>query len=118
MFKIIKNFPNYKVNEFGIIINIKRKTQLTQYKRKGYMFVTLSNKKTKQCRVHRIVGEAFIENPNNYACINHKDENKENNHYSNLEWCNNHYNNTYGTRIEKQSKTLKNTWNKKRMLKF
>jgi len=114
MYKTINNYPNYVVSESGVIINTKKNLKLTQYKRKGYLFVTLSNNnKSKQCRVHRLVAEAFVENPNNYDCINHIDENKENNHYSNLEWCNHQYNNTFGNRIKKQSITLKATWNKK-----
>ncbi|WP_288638843.1 NUMOD4 domain-containing protein [uncultured Lentilactobacillus sp.] len=46
--------------------------------------------------VHRLVAEAFIPNPNGYLEINHKDENKENNNVSNLEWCDRTYNNNYG----------------------
>lgn len=42
------------------------------------------------------MAQAFIPNPNNYSCINHKDENKHNNDYSNLEWCDRQYNNNYG----------------------
>ena len=38
--------------------------------------------------VHRLVAKAFIPNPNNYREVNHIDENKDNNNYKNLEWCN------------------------------
>ena len=47
--------------------------------------------------VHRFIAECFIPNPENLPCINHKDENKTNNHVNNLEWCNHKYNNNYGT---------------------
>ena len=35
--------------------------------------------------IHRLVAEAFIENPDSLPCINHKDENTKNNNYTNLE---------------------------------
>lgn len=61
----------------------------------GYMCVNLSRKLFK---VHRLVAIAFLANPNNYRCVNHKDEDKTNNRVSNLEWCSYKYNNNYGTR--------------------
>lgn len=71
----------------------------------GYMVVVLSkNGKRKSCRVHRLVAETFLNNKNNYKCVNHKDENKENNVVDNLEWCSYKYNNGYGTRPKNISK--------------
>ena len=49
----------------------------------------------------------YIPNPNNYPIINHKDENKQNNNVSNLEWCTHKYNTNYGTAIQRQSEKLK-----------
>lgn len=88
------------------------------YYRKGYCLVKLSNKgKSKEYKVHRLVAIAFIDNPNHYDCINHKDEIKTNNYVDNLEWCDHQYNNTYGTRIQKQSASLKATLNKRKQSK-
>lgn len=73
---------------------------------RGYKFVTLvvkNNRKT--AYIHRLVAEAFIPNPENLPEVNHKDENKLNNCVDNLEWCTVAYNNTYGTRLERVSKT-------------
>ena len=72
----------------------------------GYLKVSLRNGSGSQNHsVHQLVARAFIGNPNDYDQVNHKDENKENNHVSNLEWCTAAYNNVYGTRIERVKKT-------------
>lgn len=56
---------------------------------------------------HRLIGEAFLPNPNNLPCINHKDENPENNRPDNLEWCTPAYNNSYGSHPQKLSEGRK-----------
>lgn len=64
----------------------------------GYEVVGLyKDKKRKGHMVHRLVAEAFINNPGNVPYINHKDENKLNNCVDNLEWCTAKYNTNYGT---------------------
>lgn len=65
-------------------------------KNNGYVQVILyQNGNYKTYKVHQLVARAFIPNPNNYPIINHKDENKTNNHYNNLEWCTYSYNSKY-----------------------
>ena len=72
----------------------------------GYLKVSLRNgSKSQNHSVHQLVARAFIDNPNDYDQVNHKDENKENNYASNLEWCTAAYNNVYGTRIERIRET-------------
>ena len=67
--------------------------------RRGYKMVTLSKHgKQKHFPVHRLVAIAYLENPENLPCVNHKDENKKNNSVENLEWCDHQYNNTYRER--------------------
>ena len=69
---------------------------------KGYKQITLCNTSGKHIvSVHRLVAEAFIDNPNSLQVVNHKDENKANNHVNNLEWCTTKYNNTYGNKIKR-----------------
>ena len=71
----------------------------------GYLYVNLyKNNKSKSIKVHKLVAEAFILNPNNYNCINHKDENKTNNRVENLEFCSFYYNLMYGTRVQRIAK--------------
>ena len=54
----------------------------------GYLLVYLyANRKKVACKVHRLVAKAFIPNPNNFPQVNHKDEIKDNNCFTNLEWC-------------------------------
>ena len=96
IWKIIKEFPNYEVSNLGRIKNIRKDKLMTISVRKnGYCVVKLSDNGTaKECKVHRLVAKAFVPNPNKLFFVNHKDENKENNIYSNLEWCTSLYNNT------------------------
>ena len=64
--------------------------------RNGYYSVNLcKNGKPHHIRIHRLVAEAFIPNPDNLPMVNHKDEDKLNNEASNLEWCDNTYNSQY-----------------------
>ena len=57
----------------------------------------------KRYKVHRLVAEAFIPNPDNLPEVNHKDEDPANNNAANLEWCDRWYNTHYGRYSEKIS---------------
>lgn len=74
-------------NKWGRLKELKRTPNC-----KGYETVYIKRKPRK---VHRLVAETYIPNPDNLPMINHKDEDKTNNHISNLEWCNVQYNNEY-----------------------
>lgn len=76
----------------------------------GYKIVNLwKDNKGKFFYVHRLVAEVFIPNPSNLPQVNHIDENKANNCVENLEWCNNSYNNRYGTKGKRQSESYLNS---------
>lgn len=68
---------------------------LTPKKQKnGYLFYQLfdGNGKFKHWMLHRLVATVFIDNPQGYKEVNHKDGDKTNNKYTNLEWCTRQYN--------------------------
>lgn len=84
------NYPNYHITKEGDIYSTKGKS-LRKLKpainQHGYLCVVFSyGKNQKCCRIHRLVAEAFIDNPLNLPEVNHKDGNKLNNYYLNLEW--------------------------------
>lgn len=106
VWKEIKDFPDYSVSDTGLVrstkywgqFNRKDSEGLLQQRtdKAGYKFVNLyKNGHMYSRKVHRLVAEAFLPNPNNYPQINHKDEVKSNNIADNLEWCGACYNLTY-----------------------
>ena len=99
----------YAVTSCGRVWSYKRKRFLKPAKNKnGYLKVNLyKNGKMKTCRIHRLVAETYIPNPDNLPQVNHCDENKENNCINNLEWCDSKYNINYGTRTERTSKKVR-----------
>ena len=98
----------YAVTSEGEVYSYKSKKFLEpKCEKKGYLIVGLyKNGNRKYFRVHRLVAEAYIPNPEKLPQVNHKDENKANNCLQNLEWCDCKYNNNYGTRIEKIKKPI------------
>ena len=74
----------------------------------GYLFVVLYKEgKRKLPLVHRLVAQAFLENPQNLPEVNHKNEDKTDNRVENLEWCSRLYNLTYNGRAKKAGKKLR-----------
>lgn len=92
----------YKVSNLGRVKSLnynhtgKEKILRPKKERNGYLRVNLyKNGKNKMFTVHRLVAEAFLENPDNLPQINHKNEIKTDNSVNNLEFCTSHYNMTY-----------------------
>ena len=103
IWKSVEDYENlYWVSNLG---KVKSRRKMLNPTKAEYLKVSLyKNGKIKVTPVHRLVAKAFIENPNDLPFVNHKDENKYNNVYTNLEWCTNLYNINYGKRNEKVSK--------------
>lgn len=90
--KNIEGFDGYEVSNYGNVRSPRR--MIKQHKNgRGYYRVWLPDNRFHF--VHRLVAEAFIDNPRGYPIINHKDEEKTNNHADNLEWCTHKYNSNY-----------------------
>ena len=110
MIKEIVKYPNYYADDSGKIYSKKYGDlrELKQYpKTNGYLYVALSkNGKKYHLRVHRLIAEAFISNPDNLPEVNHKDENKTNNLVANMEWCTHHANKIYGSRRERVARKV------------
>lgn len=115
IWKPVEELPNkYLISNYGRVKYIggyrgKEPTiTLGNKDKKGYYGINMwdgNNKKYISRKIHYLVARAFVDNPNNYLVINHKDENPSNNLASNLEWCTYKYNNEYGTAKERATKT-------------
>lgn len=89
-YKIIKGFNKYEISKCGEIRNVKTKKILSSTISSDYYSNSISDndKKRHKFRIHRLVALVYLDNPNNYKIVNHKDGNKLNNNVDNLEWCN------------------------------
>jgi hypothetical protein len=87
-YKIIKDFENYSVSNFGNVRNNKTSRILKPGIHNGYYYVILSiDGKHFNKTIHKLVGETFIPNPLNKTCIDHKNNDKLDNNVSNLRYC-------------------------------
>lgn len=125
--EIWKDIPGYegyyKISSHGRVLRLPRGKQWPhrqthnnirhlRLEQNGYLRVNLSKENNvKWHGVHRLVALSFIPNPHNLPMINHRDENKQNNHVDNLEWCDAKYNANYGTARQRQRESRANNPN-------
>lgn len=123
-----ETYDNYQVSNLGRIMSLnyrgtgRAELMTPSENNQGYLVVSLwKNEKEKCCRVHRLVAETFLPNPEGKPCVNHKiegDKGKKINivslnedgsvdfEKSTIEWATYKENNNYGTRIERAGKAI------------
>lgn len=124
LWKDIKDFDGYQISNMGRIRSLDRKVAVGVHKREivglilktnkdkdGYECVTLkSGGKSYRKKVHRLVAEAFIDNPDNYPCIDHINGIRDDNRAENLRWCTVKMNSSFELALENRSKAIKNSY--------
>jgi hypothetical protein len=104
MWEKIKNYNCYEINEEGQVRRGNRILKIQKHTN-GYPYVVLcENGKPKSYRIHRLLADAFIPNPEKKPAINHIDSNRENNSLSNLEWVTTSENNLHAYHVTKTRK--------------
>lgn len=122
----IKGFCGYQVSNIGRVRSIDRVITVGDYKRKvdglilklsndkdGYKTVNFkigNDGKSFTKRVHRLVAEAFIENPQNYNCIDHINGIRDDNRVENLRWCTAKMNANYEIAKRNRSEAIKQSY--------
>ena len=102
----VKSLEHVTIRKNGSKLPVKERILKPEILHNGYLRVKLydSSDKMKRFLVHRLVCEAFHENPENRPDVNHINEDKSDNRACNLEWVTRKENNNHGTRIARVAK--------------
>jgi hypothetical protein len=104
-YRPIPNYPNYEVSNLGNVRQkLKNKILKGSPDKAGYLRVSLCDDSiVKVTKIHRIVAEVFLENPDNKNQVDHINNDKNDNSVNNLRWCTSQENN------RNKPKSVKNT---------
>jgi hypothetical protein len=92
IYSITEDLRNYSVSNYGNVLNKSTgqtlKHALTPKDGHVVYLVNSGNLKKRKIALHRLVAFIYVNNPKGDPFVRHKDGNKDNNHYTNLEWFN------------------------------
>ena len=120
VFRSVDGYDNYAVSSFGRVKNTKTGKVLKAGLSHGYLKCNLCEDglAKKSYYVHRLVANAFINNPNDKLCVDHKDNNKTNNNISNLRFATAKENNQNSKLSIKNTSGCKGIYFNKRIKKW
>lgn len=110
----------YEVSNMGVVRSI---TRVTSYGRRrkskeiyvktinGYRVVSLFDGKRRNHKIHRLVADAFIPNPENKPCVDHIDTIRTNNNVNNLRWVTYKENSHNPLSLKAQQEAIAKRWN-------
>lgn len=111
--KTIPSFPDYEASTLGRIRNKNAHKIIKDNVNGGYCQIILYKEQKRYPRkVHRLIAETYIDNPENKETVNHKDKNRQNNQVSNLEWLSVQENNEHKVRenFQRRDSTFRPVW--------
>lgn len=108
IWKTINKFEKYEISNFGNLRNKITKNILKPSIKSGYLCLCIGNDNgyRKSVKIHRIVAQNFIPNPENKETVNHKDHNRLNNNVNNLEWATTTEQNNHKRKCKKEIQEL------------
>ena len=124
LWKDIKDFDGYQISNMGRIRSVGRKVAVGVHKREIVGLILKTNKdkdgyegvnlkiggKSYRKKVHRLVAKAFIDNPNNYPCIDHINGIRDDNRVENLRYCTVKMNANYELAKKNRSLAIKQSY--------